>query len=223
MRSPPKPATTSLDRLILGRRLDRNPLRRPTDRIETVVLLTLLAAFLAGAPLAARAVADWTYGRSLRVEQSEQATFRQVPAVLLQAPDISRFTEAAGMSMTEVRWTAQNGQPRTGSAPAPLTAAAGSTMLVWIDADGNLSNPPMLPSEVSAGAGLSGAAAVPAGWRGYPAALVSAGCSTRATTRLAMKRAVRTAVPVRVTSLTSTTPRPVLTSTRRPARVAATS
>jgi hypothetical protein len=54
-------------------------------------------------------------------------------------------------------------------------------------------------------------------------ALVSAGCSTSATTRLAMNRAVRTAVPVLVTSLTSTMPRPVLTSTRRPARVAATS
>jgi hypothetical protein len=38
-----------------------------------------------------------------------------------------------------------------------------------------------------------------------------------------MNRAVRTAVPVRVTSVTSTTPRPVLTSTRRPARVADTS
>ena len=42
-------------------------------------------------------------------------------------------------------------------------------------------------------------------------------------TRLAMKRAVRTSVPVLVTSVTSTTPRTVLTSTRRPARVALTS
>ncbi|MFD0468356.1 hypothetical protein ACFQ0B_08590 [Nonomuraea thailandensis] len=38
--------------------------------------------------------------------------------------------------------------------------------------------------------------------------------------RLDMKRAVRTGVPVRVTSLTSTSPRRVATSTRRPARVA---
>ena len=52
---------------------------------------------------------------------------------------------------------------------------------------------------------------------------VSAGCSTRATTRLAMKRAVLTAVPVLVTSLTSMMPRRLAISTRRPARVAATS
>src|SRR5450756_1679284 len=38
-----------------------------------------------------------------------------------------------------------------------------------------------------------------------------------------MKRAVLTTVPVLVTSVTSTTPRPVLTSTRRPALVADTS
>jgi hypothetical protein len=37
-----------------------------------------------------------------------------------------------------------------------------------------------------------------------------------------MNRAVRTTVPPRVTSATSTTPRPIEVSTRRPARVAAT-
>ena len=39
-------------------------------------------------------------------------------------------------------------------------------------------------------------------------------------TRACMKRAVRTTSPVRVTSVTSTMPRPVVVSTRRPARVA---
>lgn len=38
--------------------------------------------------------------------------------------------------------------------------------------------------------------------------------------RLDMNLAVRTGVPERVTSLTSTSPRLVVTSTRRPARVA---
>jgi hypothetical protein len=51
----------------------------------------------------------------------------------------------------------------------------------------------------------------------------SAGCSTSASTRLAMNLAVRTATPPRVSSVTSTRPRRLTTSTRRPARVAATS
>jgi hypothetical protein len=45
-----------------------------------------------------------------------------------------------------------------------------------------------------------------------------AGCSTSAISRLAMNRPVRTGVPPRVTSVTSTTPRAVVTSIRRPAR-----
>lgn len=49
------------------------------------------------------------------------------------------------------------------------------------------------------------------------------GCSTSASTRFAMKRAVRTTEPVRVTSLTSTTPRRTAVSTLRPALLATTS
>src|SRR5690606_41583167 len=49
------------------------------------------------------------------------------------------------------------------------------------------------------------------------------GCSTSASTRLDMNRAVRTTRPLRVTSATSTTPRLIDVSTRRPARVAVTS
>ena len=48
----------------------------------------------------------------------------------------------------------------------------------------------------------------------------AAGCSTRAMSRVVMNRPVRTGTPVRVTSRTSTTPRAVTTSIRRPARVA---
>jgi len=48
----------------------------------------------------------------------------------------------------------------------------------------------------------------------------AAGCSTRARILLAMNRAVRTGVPLRVTSDTVTSPRPVSISTLRPFLVA---
>jgi hypothetical protein len=51
--------TSWLARLLRGRRLDRNPLRRGSDRAETVVLAALLAAFLAAAPFAAQAAGPW--------------------------------------------------------------------------------------------------------------------------------------------------------------------
>jgi hypothetical protein len=76
--------------------------------------------------------------------------------------------------------------------------------------------PPGVRRTTHAGRGSSTA-------RGWSGACRGAGCSTSASTRLAMNCAVRTAVPPRVTSATVTMPRPVDTSTRRPARVASTS
>ena len=48
-------STSWLARLLRGRRLDRNLLRRRSDRAETIVLGALLAGFLAAAPFAAHA------------------------------------------------------------------------------------------------------------------------------------------------------------------------
>ena len=47
--------TSWLARLLHGRRLDRNPLRRRSYRVETIMLGTLLAGFRAAAPFAAHA------------------------------------------------------------------------------------------------------------------------------------------------------------------------
>jgi len=68
-----------------GRRLDRNPLRRGSDRAETAIAGVLLAAFLAGAPFAAHAAGSWTYATSAREAEAQQAALHQVPATLLQA------------------------------------------------------------------------------------------------------------------------------------------
>ena len=54
-----RPRTTPAGRFVRGRRFDRNPLRRPADRAETIVLALLLVAFLIGAPLAALASGSW--------------------------------------------------------------------------------------------------------------------------------------------------------------------
>jgi len=59
-----KPRTYWLGRVLRGRRLDRNPLRRRSDRVETTVLGLLLAAFLAGAPFVTHAAGSWAYGWS---------------------------------------------------------------------------------------------------------------------------------------------------------------
>ena len=92
-----RPRTYWLGRVLRGRRLDRNPLRRRSDRIETAVLGLLLAAFLAGAPFAAHAAGSWAYATSARGAQAQRASLHQVPATLLKtAPAWNAYANGEG-------------------------------------------------------------------------------------------------------------------------------
>lgn len=70
-------------RAVRGLWPDRNPLRRTIDRVEAVVAGGLVAAFMAGAPLAAVAAGHAAYSIGSRTAHAQQAAWRQVPAVLL--------------------------------------------------------------------------------------------------------------------------------------------
>jgi hypothetical protein len=70
-------------RAVRGLWPDRNPLRRTIDRVEAVVAGGLVAAFMAGAPLAAVAAGHAAYSIGSRTAHAQQAAWRQVSAVLL--------------------------------------------------------------------------------------------------------------------------------------------
>ena len=80
--------TSWLARLLRGRRLDRNPLRRGSDRAETFVIGGLLAAFLAAAPFAAHAAGAWGHDVAARQAQAQRASLAQVTATLLRASPV---------------------------------------------------------------------------------------------------------------------------------------
>ena len=159
-KSPRSPRSTWLGRLLRGRRFDRNALRRGSDRAETVMLGVLLAAFLAGAPFAARAAGSWTYAASTREAQAQQASLHQVPATLLQAAQPWNMT--AYGSEAQARWRAPDGQVRTGQVIVPGGAAAGSTVMIWTDQTGQLTDSPLQHSQVTGRRYLSEALAVAA-------------------------------------------------------------
>jgi len=156
MRALRSPGSTRLGRLARGLRLDRNPLRRGSDRAETAMLGVLLAAFLAGAPFAAHAAGSWTYATSIREAQVQQATLRQVPATLLQAAPSNISNEA------NARWKAPDGQVRTGQIFAPSGAPAGSTVMVWVNQAGQLTDSPLQRSQVTGRADMARALVVAA-------------------------------------------------------------
>lgn len=173
MKLRPRPRTYWLGRLLRGRRLDRNPLRRRSDRVETVVLGVLLAVFLAGAPFAAHAAGSWAYATSAREAQAQRASLRQVPATLLKpAPAWNAYANGGGVPEVDARWRAADGQVRTGEVFVPAGAAAGSVVLVWTNQAGQLVGPPLGPTQLASRAQLAAAAAagclavalIAAGW-----------------------------------------------------------
>lgn len=135
-------------RAVRGLWPDRNPLRRSLDRVEAVIAAGLVAAFLVGIPLAALTAGHLTFSAASRTAHAEQS-WHQVPAVLLaNAPDSVGATVRA-------RWAGPNGSRHTGAVPVPPTAKAGSTVMVWIDAAGRQTSPPLQPAQASAQALLA--------------------------------------------------------------------
>lgn len=137
--------TGPLVRLIRERRLDRNPLRRGSDRAETVVLGALFAAFLAVAPFAACAAGSWAYAASARQAQAQRTTLRQVPAALVLTPfHVAPYLATGYDSLSvDARWRAPDGRVRTGIVSRRYGATEGSTIPVWVDQAGRLSEPPL--------------------------------------------------------------------------------
>jgi len=151
-----RPRSTRLGRWWRGWRPDRNPLRRRSDRAETLILGVLVAASLAGAPLAAHAAASWTYATSAREAHAQQAALHQVPATLLEpAQPLGVYNAEAS-----ARWRAPDGHMVTGQVPVPVDAAAGSTVMVWTDQAGQLTASPLDASQVASRAELSEVLAV---------------------------------------------------------------
>jgi hypothetical protein len=138
--------STWLGRVLRGRRPDRNPLRRGSDRVETAMLGVLLAAFLAGAPFAAHAAGSWTYAASAREAQAQQAALHQVRATLLQA---TTSWSSEGGAEVQARWQAPDGQVRTGQVFVLTATPAGGTVMVWVSQAGQLADSPLQHSQVT--------------------------------------------------------------------------
>jgi hypothetical protein len=152
--------TSWLARLLRGRRLDRNPLRRGSDRAETVVLGALLAAVLVAAPFTAHAAGSWAHASAVRDAQVQRASLHQVTATLLgAAPVLSSYGSAANFAV-EARWRAPDGRVRTGELLVTAATAASHSTRIWVDRAGRLTGPPLSRDQVAGRAQLAVGVAV---------------------------------------------------------------
>ena len=153
-----RPWTSWPGRLLRRWRPDRNPLRRWSDRIETIILGVLFAVFLAGAPITWHLAGSWSYAAYTREAQAQRAILHQVPATLLQTAPGWNASGSEGADVN-ARWKAPDGRLRTGPVFVP-NGTAGSTVMVWINRDGQLAYPPLQQAQVAIRARLAGMLAV---------------------------------------------------------------
>jgi hypothetical protein len=133
-------------RFARGRRFDRNPLRRASDRAESAALIGLLAAFGAGAPVVAAVCGGFVHGIAERNMAVEQAARYQVTARVLSAAIPSPFDPVPEPSAS---WTAPNGRPVTGDVPVSIGTTVGTRVPIWVTRDGRLTSAPLDPSQVA--------------------------------------------------------------------------
>ena len=121
----------------LGRRLglDRNPLRRRTDKIAAVLAAVLVMVFLAGAPVLSVLAMGWA-------RQAEAVRLWQVHAVVQRAVPVPTGMDDLGSPWVQARWTAPDGRQRAGEIPVSGGTAAGRVVPLWVDAAGSPAGPP---------------------------------------------------------------------------------
>lgn len=142
-------------RLLIG----HSALRRPSDRLEGIVVVLLSAAFLA-AVAAAPDLAERFY----QSEQAAAARLHPATAVLTGIGPGSSYMSSLGEA--PARWRTPDGRRRSGTlttvtAPGILGAGAGARVRVWLTRSGQPQNPP--PGGPTAFAGVVIAVAVVCG------------------------------------------------------------
>ena len=136
----------SLARLARWLGIDRNPLRRGTDRVEAALRLVMILLVVAAVPAAAVAVGRWADHYALHRAQAQMAVDHQVTAVLLRdAPAIGTPDPYTSVQTAWVpaRWQPPGQPPRTGEVLALVGARKGSTVRTWIDPSGAITDPPL--------------------------------------------------------------------------------
>lgn len=141
--------------------LDRNPLRRTSDRVECalrlIALISVLVAVFVGISMGSRA-----YDAGVRTEQEHRRTRYQTWALLIQDLNRPGVTPVGGVVPGRARaeWTAPDGTVRRGLVQVDPARRVGDVVLVWIDRRGYLTRPPQDRGTTTAAA-ISGGLTVP--------------------------------------------------------------
>lgn len=125
--------TVNLPRKTLARLFGRNPLTRPSDRLQALLLVFAVAVSLISVPIAA-AVGTAVHDSRSRVYAEQADKYRTVTATVI-GPGNSRQNLERPTVRVPARWFVA-GAEHTGDVVAPRTAEVGDTVEVWLDDQG---------------------------------------------------------------------------------------
>jgi hypothetical protein len=129
--------------------LDRNELRRRSDRIEAWFVLGLMITFVPLAAVAAIGAARAVQADGTR-ELGTDLRLTQATAVLVRdAPPVNTIAPVSILLQVPARWTT-GGVLHTGAVPAVPGTQAGTSIRIWIDAAGKVQRPPLTSGQLSA-------------------------------------------------------------------------
>ncbi|MEU6546236.1 hypothetical protein [Streptomyces sp. NPDC046859] len=165
---PPDDPVPGEPRHVLTWRWRRNPLRRPADLAQAWIGLGLFLAVLAATPAAMFLAGDAAHRHYLHKARHQAATRHEAAAVTEHdAPrHLEPGSDEAGKARypVSVRFTDDRGRTRTAEAKVPPSLPAGSTIRVWVDAEGEVTKPPLTRDQVrdsALGCAVLAALAVP--------------------------------------------------------------
>jgi hypothetical protein len=136
-------------------------MRRPVDRIQTIVALGLLTLFLIVATLVAGLTTSRAYDSGMQAERREHATRQPVMATVVAAGILSPDDSSQGIHPAIwLQWRAKDGTLRSGESPKRGGDRLGSQRWIWIDGAGNLTRRPRGHGQTITDAALVGAASL---------------------------------------------------------------
>ncbi|MBF6468474.1 hypothetical protein IU427_25365 [Nocardia beijingensis] len=119
--------------------LDRNPLRRREDRVQTGVAVLLALVFLIVVPVLAVTVGGRVYRTETAAVRAETARLHQVDATVVETGKAPLY---APVVPARVSWKDADGVAHTGDYQSTTVVEPGSTVPIWLNERGAIVEPP---------------------------------------------------------------------------------
>jgi hypothetical protein len=104
--------------------LDRNPLRRSSDRAEAWIRIGLLTVFLIAAPMAAPAAGAWAHHAGVTAGPVEAAPAHDLKTAAFKPTLASSYLDQAGQARAGTRWESAAASARADAVLAAIMTLA---------------------------------------------------------------------------------------------------